>query len=98
MAEHPQSKLLGRSPATYGIVSLIAACLAWLSWPLVIVIGVFLVIAVEIPLVSIAVVSGLLGLGAGVYHGNWLAVATSAVGLALIGGGVCFIVNALTHF
>ena len=60
--------------------------------------GVFLVLVVQLPLVMIAVVSGLLGLGAGVHHQRPAAIGTVVLGLVLMGCGVCVLANVLTHF
>ncbi len=98
MSDNPQPTLFGRTPTSYGTISLIAACLAWLCWPLVLVLGVFLVLVVEFPLVLIGVVSGLLGLGAGVYFQKPAAIATATLGLVLIGYGAWSVAYALMHF
>jgi hypothetical protein len=64
---------------------------------LLVVIG-FMVVYVEILLLLIAVAAGLLGIGAGIYHKDLPAIAMGALGLALIGFGAWFILNAMTHF
>jgi hypothetical protein len=75
------------TPGRYGIVSLIAACLVYLCWPLVVVLGLFLVICVEVPLVLVAVLSGLVGLVTGAIHKDWIGVSAAAMGLSLMGLG-----------
>ena len=82
------------SPTRYGATSLIAACLAWASWPLVLVVGVFLAICWVLPLAIVAVAAGLLGIGLGAYRKE-VASVMSAGGLALIGAGAWMVMNAM---
>lgn len=97
MSEESHNTLFGQSPKRYGLASLIAVCLAVVSWPLMFVIG-FIMVYVAMLLVLIAVVSGLLGIGSGIYYNEWLGVVTGAIGLVLAGFGVCSVVWAVTHF
>jgi len=85
MTEKSRKTLLGLTPVRYGTVSLIAACLAFASQWLVVAVGVFLFLVVLIPLLLIGVVSGLLGVGAGIYYKDWLACVTATLGLGLVG-------------
>ena len=98
MSEKSQKTLFGLSPAGYGITSLVAACLVFASSPLIQVIGIFLELCILLPLVLIVVVSGLLGIGAGIYHKNWIAVVTAILGMALIGFGGLSFLSALNDF
>ena len=97
MTEISTDTLFGQSPKRYGITSLIAACLAFASWPLMVVIG-FIMVYVAILLACVAVVSGLLGVGSGIYYRAWPAVVTGGIGMGLAGFGVCSVVWAMTHF
>lgn len=97
MAEIQPGTLFGISPARYAVVSVGSSCLAWASWPLIVVIG-FLVIFIAGLLALIAVVSGLLAIGAGIYHKSMPAIVLGVLGLALTGAGAWFVVSALAHF
>jgi len=77
----------GITPGRYGIVSLIAACLVYLCWPLILVLGLFLVLCIEVPLVLIAVAAGTVGLVTGAIDKDWIGVSAAVMGLSLIGLG-----------
>ena len=66
--DKPLNTVFGLSPARLGIISLISACLAWASLPLIVVVEVFLALCVFAPLVLTSVVTGLVGVGAGIYY------------------------------
>lgn len=97
MTENSTDTLFGQSPKRYGIVSLIAACLAFASWPLMVVLG-FLMVYIASLLAVVAVVSGLLGMGSGIYYKAWPAVVMGGIGMGLAGVGVSFVVSALSSF
>ncbi len=97
MTNKSHNTLFGQSPKRYGLASLIAVCLAFASWPLMVVIG-FIMVYVAMLLALIAVVSGLLGIGSGIYYNEWLGVVTGALGVGLAGFGVWTVVWAVTHF
>lgn len=61
------------------------ACLAWAGMPLIVVVGVFLAFFVFVPLVLTSVVVGLVGVGAGIYYKNPVAILTAVMGLLLVG-------------
>lgn len=88
MTEQSQKPGFRLSPGRYGIVSLIAACLVFVIWPLILVGGLFVVLCLEVPLVLIAVVSGLVGLATGASYKDGIGFAAAILGLALIGFGV----------
>ena len=98
MNDKPPSGLFGLSPATYGMVSLAAGFVGLGSQTLVVVVGVALAGAVMFLAVLIGVVSGLLAIGAGVYHKQLLAIVMGALGMVLIGFMVRSFVSALTNF
>jgi hypothetical protein len=98
MPTKPPTLVWGRSPTYYGLASLGAACLAWISWPLVVLGGVFLVGLLALLLAFLSVLLGLWGVGAGLYDGNRLAIATAALGLFLIGFGAWNLALSLGHF
>ena len=95
MSDQPLNTLFGLSPARFGITSLISACLAWASMPLIVVVGVFLALCVFAPLVLTSVVTGLIGVGAGIYYKNPVAILTAALGLLLVGCLGVFLSNAM---
>ena len=97
MTDNSAKTLFGQSPKRYGVTSLAAACLAFASWPLMVVIG-FVMVYVAALLAFVAVVSGLMGVGSGIYYKEYVGVVTGALGLALACSGVVFIISALTHF
>ena len=92
MIEKSRANRSGLSPATYGIASLIAACLSWASIWLVFNMGpdgvlnnrLFEAVAIRL-LPLFGFVCGLVGVGTGFYHKNWLAIATGSIGLSMIG-------------
>ena len=90
--------LFGLSPATYGVASLAAALVALGSQLLVVVVGIAVAAVVMGLAVLLGVVSGLLGIGAGIYHKNLLAIVTGTIGLILIGFVVKSFISALTTF
>ncbi len=90
MAEKSQKTLFGLSPAIYGIASLVAACLCWVCAILFVAVVGALVIYAQLPLALFGFVSGLLGVSAGIYHKNWLAVVTAVLGMTLIGFLILF--------
>lgn len=97
MIEKPKPKLFGLSPSTYGIASVVAACLAWTSVWLIFHQGpdfdrnnrFFMTVAVPLPLFGL--VCGLLSVGAGIYHKNWVGIVAGAIGLGMIGYEVWFL-------
>ena len=97
MTESSTNTLFGQSPKRYGFASLIAVCLTFASWPLMVVIG-FIMVYVAVILALIAVVSGLLGVGSGIYYKEWGAVVAGALGAGLAFTGACFVVSALSEF
>ena len=97
MVESSTQTLFGLSPKRYGVTSLIASCLAFVSWPLMVVLG-FLMVYIAILLAVVAVVSGLLGVGAGIYYKAWPAVVMGGIGMGLTGVGVSVVVSALSSF
>ena len=97
MTEDSTNTLFGQSPKRYGLASLIAVCLAFACWPLMVVIG-FIMVYVAVLLALTAVVSGLLGVGSGIYYKEWGAVVAGALGAGLAVTGACFVVSALSNF
>jgi len=99
MTESSANTLFGQSPKRYGFASLIAVCLTFASWPLMVVIG-FIMVYVAVLLALIAVVSGLLGVGSGIYYyyKEWGAVVAGAVGVGLASAGACAVISALSRF
>lgn len=85
MSESPTNPLSGLSPARMGITSLISACLAWASLPLILVVGLFLALCATVPLVLIGVVTGMIGVGTGISGRNPVAIITGLLGLLVIG-------------
>jgi hypothetical protein len=83
--------------ARYGIISLAAAALAWATWPLVTVVGP-LVGVVQVPLVLLALIAGLIGVGTGIQHKCAAEIVTGALGLSLIACGAWLAVDAIMHF
>ena len=98
MTENSHNTLLGRSPANYGITSLILACLVFASGFLVVVVGVALAGAVMLLLALAGVGCGLLGVGAGLYYRDSVAIVTGTLGLVLIGFIVSWFVSAVMNF
>jgi hypothetical protein len=101
MIEKPTSNLFGLPPATYGIASVVAACLAWASVWLIFHQGpdferhhrVFATVTVRLlPLFGLA--CGLLSVGAEIFHRNWLSVVAGAIGLGMIGFEAWFLLVA----
>ena len=95
MTEASQKTLFGLSPAKYGIASLVTACLAWACWPLMLVVGFFIVFCIDAVLVLIAVVCGLTGLATGIFYKDFLGSVTATLGLFIISCGVWAISNAM---
>jgi hypothetical protein len=93
--ESSADRLFGQSPKRYGITSLIAACLAFASWPLMSVFGFLIVYAAVLPAI-VAVVSGLLGVASDIHYKAWPAVVTGGIGMALAGFGLWY-VWVITH-
>lgn len=98
--EKPKAIRSGLSPASYGIASLIVACLAWASVWLVFNMGPDGVLnnrlfeAVAIGLLPLfGFVCGLVGVGTGFKHKNWLAIATGSIGLGMIGFEAWFLLT-----
>ena len=101
MFEKPKPKLFGLPPATYGIASVIAACLAWASLVMILNQGpdiarnhpLLVTVAVRLlPLFALA--CGLISVGAGIYHKNWLGIVAGAIGLGMIGYEAWFLLVA----
>ena len=98
MAENPNPALFGLSPASYGVASLLAACLAWASVWLLFNTGpdgflnsrLFEAVALGL-LPLFGFVCGLFGVGAGFRLRNWIGIATGAIGLGMIGFEVWFL-------
>lgn len=92
MIEKSRANRSGLAPAYYGIASLIAACLSWASLLLIFAMGpdgilnnrLFEAVAIRL-LPLFGFVCGLVGVGTGFYHKNWLAIATGSIGLSMIG-------------
>ncbi len=97
MTDNSDNTLFGLSPKRYGVTSLTAACLAFVSWPLMVVIG-FLMVYVAALLALVAVVSGLMGVGSGIYYKEYAGTVMGALGVALCCTGVVVIISALTQF
>jgi hypothetical protein len=97
MTEKMTNTFFGQSPKRFGIASLVAACLAFASWPLMVVIG-FLMVYVAMLMSLVAVVSGLLGISSGIYFKEWPGVVMGTIGIGLVSVGACFIVSALSNF
>ena len=97
MTDESPRTLFGQSPNRSGVASLVAACLAIVSWPLMVMIG-FVMVYVAFLLALVALVSGLMGVGSGIYYLEWAGAVTGAIGAVLAGGGVCFVVAALSNF
>jgi hypothetical protein len=89
--------LFGQSPTRYGVTSLIAACLAFGSWALVVVLG-FAMAYIAGLLALIGVVAGVLGIGTGLYYRGWPGIVGGLLGLAMIGWGAWSVAWALAHF
>jgi hypothetical protein len=96
MSDRPSNTVIGLSSARFGIISLISACLAWTSIPLIVVVGVFLALCVFIPLALTSVVTGLVGISAGIYYKNPRAIFTATLGLLLVGSLGIFLSNAMS--
>ncbi len=58
----------------------------------------FIMVYVAMFLALFAVVSGLLGIGSGIYYNEWTGVVTGALGVFLTGFGVWSVFWAMTHF
>jgi hypothetical protein len=97
MTDITANTLFGHSPARYGLVSLGAVCLAVACWPLSIVLG-FGMVYVAMLLAFVAVVSGLMGVGSGVYYRDWVGIVTGALGVVLICCCVGYVGWSLAHF
>ncbi len=98
MSDKPPDTLFGQTPAIFGIVSLSAALVAVGSQLLVVVVGVALAAVVMLIAVLLAVMSGVLGIGAGIYYRHPLAIVMGTLGLVLIGFMVKSFVSAITTF
>lgn len=101
MLEKPKPNLFGLSPATYGIGSVVAACLAWASVWMIFHQGpdfernhrLFVTVTVGVlPFFGLA--CSLLGVGAGIYHKDWLGIVAGAIGLGMIGFEAWFLLVA----
>lgn len=80
MTGNSAKTLFGQSPNRYGVTSLAAVCLAIASWPLKVVIGFVMVYVAALP-AFLAVVSGLMGVGSGIYYKGYVGVLTGAFDL-----------------
>lgn len=97
--EKSDKTLFGLTPAKYGIASLISACIAVIcGFFLLVVLGWVLWFLILFLSVLTAVVCGLLGVGAGIYHKDWLGIVTGSLGLVLIGFGSWRIMWAIMNF
>ena len=97
MTDDSTKTLSGHSPNRIGIAALIAAGLAFLSWPLMFIIGFVMVYAAGL-FALVAIVLGLLGIGTGIYFREPVAVITGALAVTLTIVGVSFIFSALANF
>jgi hypothetical protein len=97
MSDKSTNTVFGLSLARIGITSLISACLAWASMPLIVLAGVFLAFCVFVPLVLTSVVTGLLGVGAGIYYKDAVAILTALTGLLLV-GCLCALLSSAMNF
>jgi len=97
MTDNSAKTLFGQSPKRYGVASIGAACLAFASWPLMVVIG-FVMVYVAALLAFFALVSGLMGVGSGIYYKEAVGVATGALCLGLARWGIGFVASARTYF
>ncbi|APZ93392.1 hypothetical protein [Fuerstiella marisgermanici] len=100
MIETSKTNRSGLSPAIYGTASFIAACLAWASVWLLFNMGpdgilnnrLFEAVAIGL-LPLFGFVCGLVGIGTGFKHKNWLAIATGSIGLGMIGFEAWFLLT-----
>lgn len=91
MVEKSKAKRLGLSPASYGIASLMAACLSWASIWLLFNMGpdsalnnrMFEAVAARL-LPLFGFVCGVFAVGAGIHRRNWLGIGAGAIGLTMI--------------
>ena len=97
MTDNSTNTLFGHSPKRYGLASVISVCLALACWPLSVVIG-FIMVYASMLLALIAVVSGLLGIGTGIYYNEWFGAVAGALGAGLAGVGVWSVVWAMSNF
>lgn len=97
MNETTTETLFGQSPTRFGVISLISAGLAVLSWPLMVVIG-FIMVYVAGLLALTAILSGLLGIGGGLYFQRWSAVLPGAIGAGLAVAGAVLLAAAASSF
>ena len=92
--------LFGQSPARYGVASLIAAGLAFASWPLMIVFG-FGMVYLAMLFALVAVVAGVLGVGSGIYFQGRLGIFGGLLGMLAIGLmalAAWYVAWSFTHF
>ena len=99
MADKSTNSLFGFSPAHYGIASVVAGCLAFVTVWVIFNQGPDGVFNTRLSSVAITllllfgVVCGFLGVGAGVHHKKWLGIVTGAVGLAISGYGASLVIG-----
>ena len=98
MTDELHTTLFGQSSVRYGTVSLIAACLAFLSQWLVMLVGVFLCLVALIPLALIGSLSGLLGIGTGLYYRQWPGCVAGTMGVVIIGFVIWSFTRNITQF
>jgi len=97
MTDNSANTVLVHSPKKFGVISLSATFVAFASWPLMVVIG-FVMVYVSALFVFVAVASGLLAAGSGLYYKEYSGAVMGAVGVAISCCGVGFIISALTSF
>lgn len=97
MTDNSAKTVFGHSPKRFGVISLSAAFLAFASWPLMVVIG-FVMVYVAALFVFVAVASGLLAAGSGIYYKEYSGAVMGAVGVAISCCGIGFIISAMTRF
>ena len=100
MSEKSSKTLFGLSPASYGIASLIAGFLIIGDVMLLVAStsGGAVFVFVPLVLVPFGVISGLLGIGAGIYYRDLLGSITALLGLALFGYFIRMIVVGFQNF
>lgn len=87
--------LFGMTPRRWGTVSLIGGTVGMFGWRLSI--GFFMVYVAGLGML-VGAVSGLLAVGSGIYHRDWLALAAGLGSIALAWVGLVTLFWAMTHF
>jgi hypothetical protein len=91
-----ESGIMG-NPSRCGLLSLVAAVLAWGSWPLVTVVGP-LIVGITVPLVFVSVVAGLVGIVKGFQQRHATGVIAGLVGVSLVCLGAIIAATAIMNF